>query len=46
MKFSLSDIGDDGEQNGVGLVEIPRIFATQDTLFFKTGPFDSVHPSV
>ena len=35
--------GDDGEQNGVGFVEISKIFATMQYAFISgTGPNDGV----
>ena len=39
MDFGLFDKGD-GKHNGVGLVEIPNIFATQDEFFFELMQFD------
>ena len=38
MKFSPND----GGENGVGFVEIPKIFATWGTLFFGREPFERV----
>ena len=33
IKFVSFDGGDDGEHNGVGLVDISKIFAMQDDFF-------------
>ena len=34
-----------GEHNGVGFMEMPRIFGVQNNFFFGTEPFDSVYGS-
>ena len=34
MKFGLLNGGDDGENNGVGIVAISQIFEIQDAIFF------------
>ena len=39
MKFGLLDGGKDADHNGVGCMEISKIFATHDALFFGTKPF-------
>ena len=43
MKFGSAGGREDAEHNGVGFVEISRIFTTWDTLFFRTEPFDGVY---
>ena len=35
-KFGLHDGGDDGEHNGVGILEVSEIFEAQDAFFFGT----------
>ena len=42
LKFGLFDSGDNGEHNGVSLVEISKIFVTQHNFFFGTDRFDGV----
>ena len=42
MALGLFDNGEDGGYNGVGLVEISKIFGTQVSFFFVTGPFNEV----
>ena len=42
MKLSSLDSGQVDEYNGIGLVEISRIFATHDTFFVDIEPFDRV----
>ncbi len=39
IEFVLFDGGDDSEHNCVGFVEMPKIFAVQDSLFFGTISF-------
>ncbi len=35
--------GEDGEYNGIGLVEIYQVVGIQDAYFFGTIPFDRVY---
>ena len=34
---------DDGEQNGIGFIEICEVFAILHESFFRTEPFDSLY---
>ena len=43
MEFGQLDGGDDGEHSGVSFVEISRIFATQDALFYGVELVDEVY---
>ncbi len=38
MAFGLLDGRDDGEHNGVGLVDISKLFATQDDFILGDDP--------
>ena len=40
IEFDLMDGGAHGEYNGVELVEISKIWATEDAIFVGTEPFD------
>ena len=42
MKFSFFDGADNGEYTGVGFVEIYKLFAIQDEVFFRIEPLDSL----
>ena len=42
MKFGWHDGGEEGEQRGVGYVEISLIFAKHDVLLFETKKKDQV----
>ena len=41
MEFGLRE-DEDGEYDGAGLAEIPKLFAMQDTFFFETNQSDRV----
>ncbi len=43
MKFGPFDFRGDGEQTGVGLVEISKTFVRQDEIFFDVERFDEVY---
>ena len=40
MQFGSPNVGENGEHNGVGYVEISIIFAMQFAFFFGAEPFD------
>ena len=42
MESGLLHGGDNGEHNGVSMVEICDIFATQNDFLYKTAPYDRV----
>ena len=42
MEVGLLDGGEDSDCTGVGFMEISKLFATQDEIFFRMAPFDSV----
>ena len=42
MKLCSPDGGEYGEYNGVGFVELSKIFAIQNATFFGTESFDGV----
>ena len=45
MEFDLFDGGDDVEHNGIGLVEISKIFVMQDDFFSQGGTiWNSIAP--
>ena len=43
MEIGLLNVREDGEHDGVRLVEISRISATQHNFFFETAPFDGIY---
>ena len=45
LKYGSPDGGDDGDYNGVGLVDISRTFATQKAFFFAMKKFDRICPA-
>ena len=42
MKVDLFEGGDAIGRNGADLVEISKLFETQDAFFFRTEPFDRI----
>ncbi len=46
MKFGLSDGRQDDVHTGIGFVEISKILAMQDAIFFEPEPFDKVYNAV
>ena len=45
-EFGSLDGGDNNEYNGLGFVEISKIFAMQDAFFFRMISFDSVYQCI
>ena len=43
MDLCALDDGNDGEDNGVGFVEISLILATQNAFFFRLESFDRIY---
>ena len=41
--MALFDDSNDVEYNGISLVQISKIFVTQDNFFNRAAPFDGVH---
>ena len=44
MNFDSCDVGEDGEQNEFGFVEIAGGFARQNVILFRTSLFNGVQP--
>ena len=42
MRFGSYDDGEDGEGNGISFVKILKIYAAQNSFFFRSGPMDGV----